>query len=200
MGELRKQRTGVHGCTPWTFKRSRKRSLKGGNPGNAGAVSGKGGNPGVERPAAGHSFVIPVKTGIQSKLGGRLRRRSLKRAGFRTGSQGTFEMSKAPKTIARRMPRVPSLLASSGSRERHFPASHPATRISPGYTSLCTRSKQCFSPLYRSRGRGNPLPRPAAQAIPLRALRRWAEPTARDGGSAGFAGAKTCPRGKPKSD
>ena len=37
---------------------------------------------------------------------------------------------------------------------------------SPGCTSMCTRPKQCLGPLCRSRGRGAPSPRPAAQAFP----------------------------------
>lgn len=48
MGEPRKQRAGLQVGMPRAFKRSRKRSLKGGSPGHAGAISGKSGNPVIQ--------------------------------------------------------------------------------------------------------------------------------------------------------
>ena len=62
--ELRQQRTGMQGCMPWAFERSRKRSLKGGSAGFAGAKTCDGAGKGTSRPLPRHHLQAANLWGI----------------------------------------------------------------------------------------------------------------------------------------
>jgi hypothetical protein len=123
------------------------------------------GNPVLDEARLCRFSVIPVETGIQSKM--------------RPPPAATNQESRGRPAAG------PFLCADKERDERKPPLrcraclksneGHPISGASPPCSH--PRGRANGTSMYRSRGRGDPSPRPAAQAIPLRALRGSAAST-----------------------